>query len=252
MALAGITVLVFIAVLIATAGGSSDDPAAGDTTTTTSSSTTTTTVATTTTEASTTTSSSTTTASTTTTSTSTTTSSTTTSTTTALPPIVLSGDGFGLVSFGEEANAAIEALTATLGAPDDDSGWIPSFSGFGTCPGEQVRGLRWKTLWVLMTDGATEWRNDGTPHLFSYLDSVFYGDGQSLGLSTADGIGLGDSLSDLRTVYGDRVQVTFDELVDGFLYTIEVPSPGNLGGGLTGDQDDDQITSIDGGSGCGE
>jgi hypothetical protein len=248
LALVGITLLVFVAVLIASVGGSGDEPIAGDTTittTTTSAPASSTSQTTTTTEASTTTSSPTTTSS-------TTTSTTTTSTTAPPPPLVLRGDGLGSVAFGEEADQVVETITALLGTPDEDSGWIPSFSGFGTCPGEQVRGLRWKTLWVLMTDGETEWRNDGTAHFFSYLNSVFYGDGQSLGLLTSDGIALGDPISSLRDTYGTRLQISFDELINGFFYNVDVPAPGLLSGGLTGDQDDDLITSIDGGSGCGE
>jgi hypothetical protein len=103
-----------------------------------------------------------------------------------------------------------------------------------------------------MTDGETEWRNDGVPDFFAYLNSVFFGDGRSLGLLTAEGIGLGDPVDTLQAVYGDRAQITYDDLIEGFLYTIEVPAPGRLGGGLTGDQNEDLITSIDGGFGCGE
>jgi hypothetical protein len=165
---------------------------------------------------------------------------------------VLRGDGLGSVEFGNEADIAVATLTSLLGPPDDDSGWIDSFSGFGTCPGETVRGLRWATMWVLMTDGSTEWRDDGVPHFFSYLNSVFYDDSRSLGLTTEAGIALGSPVDALRDTYGSDVAIGFEELVDGFLYTITVPAPGHLSGGLTGDQDEDLITSIDGGIGCGE
>ncbi len=153
--------------------------------------------------------------------------------------------------FGTEAGEAVTTITAVLGEPDEDSGWIPSFSGFGNCPGEQVRGLRWATMWLLMTDGDTEWRSDESPHFFAYLNSVFYGDGQSLGLVTDEGIGLGDPVTTLESAYGAEVLITFDELIEGFIFNIEVPEPGRLGGGLTGDGDDDLITSVDGGQGCG-
>ena len=162
----------------------------------------------------------------------------------------MEGDGLGLVPFGAEADAAVQAITVSLGEPNEDSGWIPSFSGFGTCPGEQVRGLRWATLWVLMTDGGTEWRNDGVPHFFAYLNSVFYDNSQSLGLLTGQGIGLGDPVQALEDRYGDRVQITFDGSIGTYLFNIEVPAPSRLGGALTGDGDEDLITSIDGGQGC--
>ena len=156
----------------------------------------------------------------------------------------------GTVAFGAEADAAVTTIIAALGEPDDDSGWIPSFSGFGTCPGEQVRGLRWATLWALMTDGDTEWRSDGVPHFFSYLN-VRYPD-QLLGLVTEEGIGLGDTVEALKDAYGDRVGITFDEIFEDYVYNVQVPEPGRLSGGLTGDADDDIVVSIDGGVGCGE
>ncbi len=115
-----------------------------------------------------------------------------------------------------------------------------------------MRGLRWATMWVLMTDGETPWRDDGVRHFFSYLNSVFYDDTESLGLLTEAGIALGDPVSSLQATYGDRVQIIFDELTDGFIYNIDVAAPGHLGGGVTGDQDNDLITAIDGGDGCGE
>ena len=167
-------------------------------------------------------------------------------------PLLLQGDGLGSVTFGDEADVAVDALTTLLGTPDDDSGWIPALSGFGTCPGEQVRGLRWATLWVLMTDGATEWRDDGVPHFFAYLNSVFYDESRSLGLTTEEGIALGARLDAVREAYGEDLVVSFDDFADGYIYAITVTPPGRLGGGLTGDLDEDLITSIDGGSGCGE
>ena len=177
------------------------------------------------------------------------------------PTIVMREDGFVFMSvdeetqtmaFGTEAEIAANMMAAVLGPPDEDSGWVPSFSGFGTCPGEEVRGIRWATLWLLMTDGGTEWRNDGVPHFFAYLNSVFYDAGKSLGLLTEDGIGLGDTVKELKDAYGKRVEIIYEEFIDGYLFTIEVPPPGRMWGGLTGEKNDDLITAIDGGQGCGE
>lgn len=184
------------------------------------------------------------------TSTSTTTSSTTT--TTEAPSLTLRGDGLGEVTFGTEAEAAITRLTGILGPPAEDAGWEPSFSGFGTCPGEQVRGVRWGTLWALFTDGETEWRSDGTRHFFTYLNSVFYDESTSLGLLTEDGVGLGDGLARLRDTYGSRVAVFYDEFFETYVFSVEWPEPGVLWGTMTGDQPTSLITTIEGGRGCGE
>ncbi len=259
--MASVTGLVFIAVVIASSGGSDEPTAANETTAGADAATTSTSVPTTTSSTTASTTTETTSPNTTTTTTSTT--STTTTTTTAVPPtIVLRGDGLGfttpasetmtMAAFGSEAETALRAISEALGSPDEDSGWIPSFSGFGTCPGEEVRGIRWATLWALMTDGSTEWRNDGVPHFFSYLNSVFYDDSQSLGLLTEEMVGLGDTVKDLKDAYGKSVEITYEEFIDGYLFTIDVPAPGRLWGGLTGDKKDDLITAIDGGQGCGE
>ena len=251
-----LTGLVFVAVVIASLGGSDDDSTIGKTTTST-------TVPTTSPSESTTAPSTTSTAAPTASSSTTTSTDTTTTTITTAPPtVVLRADGFGsttpdgatltMAAFGSEAETALAAITAALGPPDEDSGWIPSFSGFGTCPGEEVRALRWATMWAYMTDGNTEWRNDGVPHFFSYLNSVFVSETASLGLLTEEGIGLGDSVKALRDAYGNRVEIMYEEFYDGYVFNIDVPAPGRLWGGLTGGEDDDLITSIDGGAGCGE
>ena len=251
-----ITALVFVAVAIVSLGGTEEPISAGATTTAATVPTPTTSAPTATTVTNPTTSTDTTPAA-----TSSTTTTTTTTTTTMPPTIVMREDGFGAVAadgnsqkmaFGTEAETAANFMTDVLGPPDEDSGWILSFSGFGTCPGEEVRGIRWATLWLLMTDGETEWRSDGVPHFFAYLNSVFYDDTRSLGLLTEDGIGLGDTVKELKDAYGKRVEITYEDFIDGYLFTIEVPPPGWMWGGLTGEKNDDLITAIDGGRGCGE
>ena len=253
--MAMVTALVFIAVAVVSLGDNEEPTSAGAPTapTTAPSSTTSPPTTTATTDS---------TASTDTTSSTTSSTTTTETTTTTMPPtIVMREDGFGLVSgdddqetitFGTEPELALTMMTAILGPPDEDSGWVPSFSGFGTCPGEEVRGVRWATLWLLMTDGETEWRNDGAPHFFAYLNSVFYDDTRSLGLLTEEGVGLGDTVKELKDAYGKRLEINYEEFIDGYLFTIEVPAPGQLWGGLTGEKNDDLITAIDGGQGCGE
>ena len=157
-----------------------------------------------------------------------------------------------VLAFGTEAEAALEVLVTTLGPPDEDTGWIPSFSGFGTCPGEQVRVIRWVTLWAYLTDGGTEWRNDGVPHLFSYIYALSPTETRSLDLLTEAGIGLGDTVKALRDAYGDTVEIAYEDFIDGYLYTIDLAPPARLSGGLTGDGNKDLVTSVDGGQGCGE
>ncbi len=237
--MATLTGLIFVAVVIAlltNAEGNSNT--AGETTTTSTTPTSTTSEATATDSTTTTTTEEP-------TSSTTSTSTTTTTTTTTVPAtVVLREDGFGLtrpdvrpeiLAFGTEAEATLEVLATTLGTPDEDTGWIPSFSGFGTCPGEQVRVVRWATMWAYLTDGDTEWRDDGVPHFFAYINAFSPTETRSLGLLTEAGIGLGDTVKTLRDAYGNTVEIVYEDFIEGYLYTIDVPEPGRLWGGLTGD-----------------
>ena len=58
------------------------------------------------------------------------------------PTIVLARDGLGIAAFGDGADDTIAAVTAVLGEPDKDSGWVEPLS-IGACAGEQgsLRGL---------------------------------------------------------------------------------------------------------------
>lgn len=176
---------------------------------------------------------------------------TTSTSTPASEVLTLEGDGLGPVSFGDPAEAVITALTALLGQPDDDSGWVEATSSpFGVCPGDQVRGVQWASLLTLYSDGETAYGPAGVHHFFAYVDSLFQGD-ETVGLETAEGVGLGDSRQDLEETYGDRVTITEDE-VFGVFFQIDVEEPAILWGHLSDTAPDAQIVDIRGGNGCGE
>lgn len=245
IALTALAGVLLVGIVIAALGRSSPpSPVAADTTTSTEASPTTTVAESTTTEASTTTSTEDTT-------TTTTTEDTTTTTSLAFEVLVLRGDGLDLVDFGQPAEVVHSALTALLGPPDEDSGWIEAGSSpFGVCPGTVVRGVRWETLQVLFTDGETEWASD-IPHFFSYVDSVFFEDATPLGFTTDREIGLGSTRAELEAAYGEEVEIFVDE-VFGVLFRIDVPEPALLWGDLADEQVDAPITLVRGGQGCGE
>ncbi|MGH2729201.1 MAG: hypothetical protein ACRDJI_01170 [Actinomycetota bacterium] len=169
--------------------------------------------------------------------------------------LVLGPDGLGAVKFGADPEMVIHRLNQQFGPPDEDSGYIPSFSVFGTCPGEKVRGVRWKSLLVLFTDGATDFGRQGRRHFFEYRDQLFVTSGGStgsLGLTTAEGIGLGSTVADLRAAYGDRLEISPHSLPgDVPRFTVEVDT-GQLSGTLTGARRTDSVHAILGGFGCGE
>jgi hypothetical protein len=163
----------------------------------------------------------------------------------ATPTLVLDRDGLGIAAFGESADDAIGAVTAVLGEPDEDSGWVDPLS-IGACAGARARFVAWGALYLYFSDESSV--ADGGPHFFSYS----YGSERDLaaapeGLATPEGIGLGTTVEFLRAAYGGVVVEKGEEgLVAPAFYVDE-----RLSGRLTGDADDDLVTVIIGGDPCG-
>jgi hypothetical protein len=168
------------------------------------------------------------------------------STTEAEVDIVLAPDGLGVVYFGAAPGTVESVLSDRLGPPGEDTGWIDSFSEFGTCPGREVRVLSWGALQVLFGDvGAGASR---TFHTWWY--DPFRG-GAPIGLTTADGITLGTTVRDLRLSLDGRVEIIDDEFF-GAGFVVDGLSDDRIYGTLTGVADGDVVRSLLGGLGCGE
>jgi hypothetical protein len=154
--------------------------------------------------------------------------------------IVLRGDGLGVVDLGATPGAAIAAVTAALGAPTLDTGWESSFSAYGTCPGEQIRGVEWDSLVLLFTDGDTAYGSG--EHFFTWRLT-----GAPPALGTAKGLGYHATVADAQALYPDAVEVIEpDEPFPGFL---QIALDGGV---ITGYLDGDVITNLEAGAGCGE
>ena len=172
------------------------------------------------------------------------TSSTEAPTTTAEPEpsdLALRGDGLGVIDFGAPPDAAVAAVKAELGDPAQDTGWEESFSSYGTCPGEQIRGVEWGGLVLLFTDGDTA---EGTgEHFFTWRVI-----GAPPAVATATGLGWGATKADAGDLYGDQVSsVPAEEPFPAFL---EIDAEG---GQITAYLDDtDTITNLEAGTPCGE
>ena len=136
-------------------------------------------------------------------------------------------------------------LRELLGDPDDDTGWIPSFSAYGTCPGDEVRVVRWQTLEVFFSDGPTDWAPAGVRHFFAYSDSALI-DAPVLDLATREGLRIGSTVADVKAFYGDDAVVADDPFFPPS-FQFDVPGAGFLWGLVT-----DVVQSIAGGIGCGE
>lgn len=228
-----------------TTGGGSDGSTTttepGSTTTTTASETTTTSQATTTTsEATTTTSQATT---------------TTGATTTTDPTAVLELSDEGLqagstwVPFGTGDAETITAISGILGTPNRDSGWIDSFSEYGTCPGATVRGVHWGAFVVLFTQADTDFWTGGVPHFFGW-----YYTSEPPELATTRGLIIGDTLGTLETLYGgpdlEVAENPFDPI--GSIWLYDVTGWTGMWGYADGQDPTSAISSINGGLGCGE
>ncbi|MES2224425.1 MAG: hypothetical protein V4478_00395 [Patescibacteria group bacterium] len=156
-------------------------------------------------------------------------------------PIVLQKDGLSVAKFGDSPETVIAAITKTLGAPTKDTGMTSSFSAYGTCPGNELRGVEWKNFYVLFGDTVF-----GTYKFFQYGYSSSDAKGLLAStLKTDKGVTVGMSLADAKKAYPNaRVgvwlpgqdSITFEErsankreylggtIVDGKLYW--------LGGGV--------------------
>jgi hypothetical protein len=161
------------------------------------------------------------------------------------PTLVLERDGLGVAAFGESAEDAIGAVTAVLGEPDLDSGWVEPLS-IGACAGTAARFVAWGSLYLYLADESQV--ANGERHFFSYS----YGDERDLaeapeGLATPEGIGLGTTVEFLRAAYeGVAVEPGEEGLIAPTFYVDD-----RLSGRLTGDADDDLVTVIIGGDPCG-
>jgi len=159
-------------------------------------------------------------------------------TTTAAPgPTGLSllGDGLGIMRFGVDAESAIEFLGGIFGPPADDSGWVDSFSQFGTCPGTEVRGVVYGPLTVLFGGQAND-------RVFFSWDYVDQGGGDVFGLTTPAGIGLGATAAEVSATYPAAE-----------FFSDEVFGDGSRFAGLFATMDaDGAVNYLNGGIGCGE
>jgi hypothetical protein len=188
----------------------------------------------------------------TTTSTSTTSTSTTTTvaptTTTTTPPgaaLVLRDNGLGDAAFGADPDGVIDFVTAFIGPPTVDSGWMDPLS-LGSCPGTEVRTVSWGDLNLYFGDESKV--VVGRRHFFAYGYGPPFGTTiNPAGLQTDRAIGVGSTVAQVEAAYPDVV-VNPAEATAPASFQI---SPA-LTGQLSGVDDAATVTEVSGGFGCGE
>ena len=132
------------------------------------------------------------------------------------------------------------ALDAGLGAPTEDTDWLPPFNGYGTCSGE---------LRVL------EWRPGGDDAFAAWLRVMFLrdDDGERLAAVTANtagpadtvpvefaGVRVGDTLGDLRALH-PAAELFLDERIE-LWYAVD-PTPGDEVEASFGSDEDDAVAT---------
>jgi Ca2+-binding RTX toxin-like protein len=164
-------------------------------------------------------------------------------------PFRLKPNGIGSIPFGTPTDTALVEFALLgdpmlEGAPDEDSGWVDSFSIWGTCPNDEVRMVRWGNLRTFFTrTGLTE----GEFFFWDVSNGIGYED---LKLATPKGLRLGHTRGQLELLY-KHVDVVYIDVFDIWhFYTQNNPS------GVTGSLEDGGLGAViiylQGGIGCGE
>lgn len=168
-------------------------------------------------------------------------------TTTVVNPVkelVLRRDGIGDVRFGVDPEAAVNYIKRRLGEPTADSGYVDSFSEFGSCPGARVRGVRWGDLLLLFGDESTV--AEGRLHFFSWT----YGPAASsspvpAGLVAEGDISLGSTVAAITKAF-PQTDVFTDEIFGAGFEIVRT-----LSGTITSADPTGRVTVLYGGISCG-
>lgn len=147
--------------------------------------------------------------------------------------VVLRPDGLGVVDFGDEAGAVLARLTGLLGPPGDDR-------PLASCPsGAADRLVQFSELGVLLAGPP------GSQRLVAW--DIGPASGAFPELTTAEGVGVGSTVAELRAAYGDRLEISGDDAF-GPSFDVRAAPPGALSGTLTGTAPSDTVASMGGGT----
>lgn len=165
----------------------------------------------------------------------------------AIQELLLRGDGIGSAVFGAEPEGVIDYVTSLLGGNTADTGWVDNFA-FAACDGTTARRVDWGSLSLLFGDLSDV--ANGRLHFlgWEYGRIGDIGD-EPVGLRTPGGTSLATRVVDLLAEFPDA-SVNPGE--------VDLNSPpnfyvsNNFRGLLTGVTNDDVVTVMFGGYGCGE
>jgi len=168
-------------------------------------------------------------------------------------PFYLQPDGLGTVDFGSSPETTITIVSNTLGPPDRDSGWIESFSAWGTCPGAMIRVVGWWNMDVLFTDASDTGSTSGDgSHFFNWRVPDLNRDAGQFDFETRAGVGFGSTVEELQAAYGGDVEVDFDPDFESWYFNIVGGEDVGVSGVVEGSAPTDTITFLEAGALCGE
>ena len=149
---------------------------------------------------------------------------TTTTSPAPLATLVLTEEGLGDLLIGYPPDVVISDISALFGSPDHDSDWIPSETNiYGSCPGLAMRAVGWGSLVAIFINDTPDPLGERFftyTYGYDYSENVGGVDPRGLGLVTEAGIGLGSTVAELQSAYGDTARVGGDAALDVWSFEI--------------------------------
>lgn len=165
----------------------------------------------------------------------------------AVQELLLRPEGLGSAVFGADPQGVIDYVTSILGGNTADTGWVDPFT-FADCRGDQVRRVDWGALSLLFGDVSDV--ANGRLHFIGWeYGRVGEITDEPIGLRTPGGVTRGTRIVDLLVEFPDaRINEGEEDLAIPPNFYVSDPFYGLL----TGTSDEDYVTVMFGGSGCGE
>lgn len=158
--------------------------------------------------------------------------------------VVLQPNGLQVLNFGASPEAVIPRLSSMVGSPSKDTGWIDSFSAYGTCPGEKIRVVEWNRLRAFFGDTAF-----GTQSFFQWEYTRAKTGVPGPVLATEKGVTLGMTKAEVLALYPQaQISQWMDNLESVRLIADNSATNAHLGGTL----ENGTVEYLSGGIECGE